>query len=283
MTSLKSSQDRIRSILHGYQSTADRDAIGHEKASRRYGIRDKTVTIPTKILPFIATSLLAPGVGSSECQVGGVLTFAAMICTCISGLMVIIKSIYSFDTRSYQHKQSFLELSEFSRELEYFLAKSHHDHEYDSFSDISEHKLTTINKQSPDIPADLVVHADTHIDSHRIKMQVLAITQQATSRNNHDKGRKTFINEIAKMNAPELRSFFDHQSRLNKPTTPNSSQVNVSITPHTTISTNRLMHRQAEINTTTRQDLLESILLDCDLTLDGLHEYRRTHSNQVIT
>jgi hypothetical protein len=272
-----SSQNRIRSILNGYQGTADRDAVGHEKASRRFRRFDITVTLPTKILPFIATSLLAPDVGSNECQAGGVLTFAAMICTCISGLMVILKGIYSFDARSHQHKQSFLELSEFSREIEYFLARSHTDDEYDSFSDISEHKLTTISKQAPDIPVDLIVHADTHVDSHRTKMQVLAITQQATSNGKTCKERKAFVDEIARMNIHELRSFFEHQSKLNN-LTPTPSQVNVSISrpTHTAISQNRVMHRQAEINTTTKQDLLESILLDCDLTLDGLKDYRRT-------
>lgn len=264
-----SSHERMINILSGYRRSADHDIVAHELAARRFARRDRFLTLPMKILPFLATCFLVPdvGAGSENCGTGnGLLVQLAMVCTFISGTLAIVKSIYGLDERAEEHRSVFLSLGELSREIAYFQARRHTDQELDGFVEITEHKLSMYNKQAPDIPRDIAATVDTLVASEGTDAcHIRAIRSQASHMGNrkhrkHRKRHKQAVRQMASLDETQLRNILRTQVSSVSEQGTDGSHVSATVGPNmvSVFSRRRTADVNSKLHEATKQELLTS-------------------------
>jgi hypothetical protein len=275
----ESSQDRVNEILLEYRVSAENYASGHEKASRRYSRRDRYLSMPIKVLPFIATSLLIPDSSNIVYDGKSWYTMTAMLCTSLVGALAIIKGVLMYLQRSDSHKQSFLGYSEMSREIKYFMARSHSPNEVDTFAQFTEHKLSMFNKQAPNIPLDIIKKAHKQNNKIKIKnMHIRAIIEQAKIRvdTNTGKSRNQLVNHICAMSRTQMLNIIKDQQRLQSNSRCMNSDSTSAIVPVISNFSRGRVIACGQDNSMSKQDILESILLDCNLDMRSLKQYQNT-------
>jgi hypothetical protein len=248
------SDDLVRDILEGYRSDADMYAAHHDAATRYYSFVDKFFSLPCKVLPFIATTLMATKFGGSE--LGGTwnLQYAASIATGVTGMLTIIRSQMQLETRSVMHKTACLSSGELRREVSFFLARTHESAALDAFVKIADNKVTAILKTSPPVPGWIMSRVDRDLDDSVHKKHIIHRVLRTQAAGHRYQQSKAVTKRLLNMSTGDLRKLTD-QRKVPDRTHIHMQRKRVSDHP----------------NDTKHRDLLETAMLDCSITEQDLH------------
>lgn len=156
-----SSVDRVREVLRDYQQTANKAMVAHQAAHLQCEKRDHHATVLMKVLPVFATGLLVPffpdpgpcSEGDSDSHMS-YFVIGSMACNFAASTLAIAKGVLKFEENAALHKSALLQYGELSREIGFFLARSHTDGEWDLFATSAEHKMVVIRRAAPTLPED---------------------------------------------------------------------------------------------------------------------------------
>lgn len=259
---------KLTHIVGQYEQEASEHAFMHEASVQHYIFYDRLFKYVMEILMFASVLSLSikEGAGQEESWI----TTLTLCLTGVSSGLARIAHTKDFKATATRHHDAFLSYGEMSRNLNRLLARDHETDELDSLVQETQHQITMLTKRSPDIPATIRIKtaSNTQTAKSRADMQVRAIAQLVTQCKS---GTKDVVDKVTKMNMRELRDVLIHQRSPGTQTTDIIVPVlDVGVTP---VQQNRLRHVMDTVESSSRQTLIESILLDADLSARGLQDY----------
>lgn len=295
-------------VLNDYKNSCERMSMCHERSSRRFRKVDSLLSIPMKICSLTASSLLAPSVmstGSSNADQTndkGYMSTSAMVLTSIAGILAMMQGYFNPMRRSEQHKAAFLTFGELEREIKHYFIKDTVDRPVpmSEFADIVEHKITLIQQTAPEVPLGILDHVTQNLqdETKHAEMRAAAVLKRRYALSKHPKRDARAARSLSTWPITDLRSVIrdssshneesgsphsiirelaDHDEHDERKSARHSRSVSTS---HTAITQARIDHAQTTLMTASKQELLETILLDCGISADDLiKRHRRGPSN----
>ena len=297
---------QTKGILNEYKDACERMSMCHERSSRRFRKIDSLLSIPMKICSLTASSLLAPSVMSTGSESAdqtndkGYMSTSAMVLTSIAGILAMMQGYFNPMRRSEQHKAAFLTFGELEREIKHYIIKEVGERPVpmSEFADIVEHKITLIQQTAPEVPLGILNHVTQSLqdETKHAEMRAAAVLKRRYALSKHPKRDARAARSLSNWPIHELRSVIrDSSSHHEESESPQSIVVraltrddsgekdgerksmrhsrSISVS-HTAVTQSRIDHAQTTLMTATKQELLETILLDCQISTHDLLEFR---------
>lgn len=291
-------------ILSEYEQHCEFHGMAHEIEFNRVSSINNGFAITIKILLLIASSLQIPALLPEDTDGFNIYSAGAFATTFFSGILTIIRDRQNYNTLAEQHNASFLSYFEMAREIAFYRVGEHPLDATNQFILSIEHKLTVALKIAPNLSASVVSKTNkqtknaTEVGNFRSR----ALIRHASSMGNRVNVKvlngmslidlKRIIRDAP--SEPSSRNNVDNtKSKSEEFKTSNATRKSFSIdmdrptkiTNSSAMSRMRLQNIQSTLNDASKQQLIESILVDCSITDLDINAFlkRQATNNTSVT
>jgi hypothetical protein len=274
----QSSNDRMRAIIRDYKEHCDVVGMCHELESEKDTHKYNKLHWFSRCLPILGGTLLMPEltIQNTDCPTDvSVFFIAATVLTLLGTLAGVYNDVSDYKKSAILHHNAYLGLSELSRTINFFLAKYHNESELTTFADSTEHTIAVIAESSPSLSFFLIkqVRLDMQDVKKRAKMETHAIKHRA--KKNKEKIR--VLDTLNTLHIDDLRNIITTVAQESPP----SSEIRQALSKPSIISNvsrKRIQQLEEYCHETNRRDLVESILFDCNYSVDEIEAFKKTRS-----